>query len=107
VLVADRDSWTVYLEGGKGPEMTVKGSNDEAHALHTANFLECVRSRNFNTACPIENGCLCATYGHLGNIAARIGGGSLAYDARTHQFDRPEANKYYRPQYRSPWKFPA
>ncbi|MDR1779734.1 MAG: Gfo/Idh/MocA family oxidoreductase [Tannerella sp.] len=106
LLVADRDSWTVYPEKGKALEITVKGNNDEAHRLHTANFYECVKSRNTNTACTIENGALCATYAHLGNIAMRLGGGSLTYNAQTHTFDRAEAAKYFRPEYRSPWQFP-
>jgi predicted dehydrogenase len=105
-LVANREDWTVYPEGDTLSEITVKGDNGQAHGLHTANFIECVKSRNFNTACTIENGALCATYAHLGNIGARLGGASLAYNDRTKKFDVAAAEAYLRPEYRSPWKFP-
>jgi len=110
-LVADRDNWTVYPEwdGGKNenktPEITVK-SDGQDHPSHVRNFIECVKTRNFQTACPIENGSLCAKYAHLGNIAARMNA-ALVYDDVAKAFQgAPEANKYIKPAYRAPWKFP-
>jgi len=110
-LVADRDNWTVYPEwdgrsrDNKTPEITVKADQQD-HKLHTRNFVECVKSRNFQTACTIENGSLCAKYAHLGNIAARLNE-SLVYDDLTKSFKGSfEANQYLKPSYRAPWKFP-
>ena len=110
-LVADRDNWMIYPEwsGGKKepkiPEMKVE-SDHEDHKKHVRNFIECMKTRNFQTACTIENGSLCAKYAHLGNIAARTMM-ALTYDDVAKQFiGAPEADQYIKPRYRAPWKFP-
>ena len=110
-LVADRDNWMVYpewdgsKEENKTPEITVKADQQD-HKQHVRNFIECVKTRNFQTACTIENGSLCARYAHLGNIAARMNT-ALVYDDATKAFrGTSEADKYIKPVYRSPWKFP-
>jgi len=66
-----------------------------------------MKSRDRNTACTIETGSLCAKYAHLGNIAARMSGVSLQYNDKNKLFNIAEANKYLKPQYREPWKFPV
>ncbi|MDR3261517.1 MAG: Gfo/Idh/MocA family oxidoreductase [Tannerella sp.] len=104
-LVANREDWDIYPDGSRTLAMNVK-SDSQDHPTHVTNFLECVKSRNPDTACTIENGSLCAKYAHIGNIGARIGGAALVYDDQTKTFDVPEANKFIRPSYRSPWKFP-
>ena len=110
-LVANRDSWEIYPEWDsrtkthKVPEKTVKADFQD-HRLHVTNFLECVKTRNSQTACTIENGSLCAKYAHLGNIATRTAL-SLSYDDVRKKFDHPEADKYLQPVYRAPWKFPV
>ena len=108
-LVADRNNWMVYPEqdrsGPKIPEIKVEADHQD-HKLHVRNFIDCVKTRNFETACTIENGSLCAKYAHLGNIAARVNA-SLVYDSVTKSFKGvPEANQYLKPEYRAPWKFP-
>ncbi|MDR0713856.1 MAG: Gfo/Idh/MocA family oxidoreductase [Bacteroidales bacterium] len=103
-LVADREDWSVYPEKDKLPEITVKTDHRE-HQSHIANFLQCVKTRNPNTACTIENGSLCAKYAQLGNIAAKVSE-TLVYDDKSGTFNRREADRYLRPAYRSPWKFP-
>jgi len=109
-LVADRDNWEVIPEqdgnrGRKTPEMKV-GADFQDHKLHLKNFIDCVKARNFETACTIENGSLCAKYAHLGNIAARLNA-ALVYDDVAKSFiGAPEANKYLKPAYRAPWRFP-
>jgi len=104
-LVADRLSWAIYPEGEKIPAIEVKSDNQDLQN-HVNNFLECVKTRNRNTACTIENGSLCAKYAHLGNIGARMSGATLIYDEQARKFNLPEANKYLKPDYRSPWVFP-
>lgn len=104
-LVADRGNWKVYPETEKTAELTVE-SDGRDHQHHIANFLNCVKSRNRETACTIENGSLCARYAHFGNIGARIGGAALVYDEQTGKFSTPAANDYVQPDYRRPWKFP-
>ena len=110
-LVANRDSWEIYPEINnrtkepKTPEIKVQ-SDYQDHKMHVANFLECVKNRNTQTACTIENGSLCAKYAHLGNIAARMGT-ALFYDDSLKKFDHSTADKYIKPIYREPWKFPV
>lgn len=104
-LVADRLSWAIYPEGEKIPAIEIKSDNQDLQN-HVDNFLECVKTRNRNTACTIENGSLCAKYAHLGNIGARMGGTALIYDEQARTFNTPEADKYLKPAYRKPWEFP-
>ena len=104
-LVANRESWTVYPEGEKIPAVEVMSDNMDLQN-HVDNFLECVKTRNKATACPIENGSRCAKYAHLGNISARMDGTALIYDDYAKKFDLLAANKYLKPEYRKPWKFP-
>lgn len=104
-LVANREDWQVYPVKDKVPQKTVKADNKE-RGEHVLNFLDCLKRRDRNTACTIETGSLSARFAHLGNIAARMGGQSLKYDDRTKSFNIPEADKYIKPAYREPWKFP-
>jgi len=111
-LVADRDNWTVYPEKSgrnsekKTQEITIKADFQD-HKLHVNNFIDCVKTRNFQTACTIDNGSLCAKYAHLGNIAARMNT-ALVYDDIGKVFKgSPDANKFIKPEYRKPWKFPV
>ena len=104
-LVANRESWAVYPDGDR--MSAIEGVSDNRDLRnHINNFLECVKTRNKETACTIENGSLCAKYAHLGNIGARMGGAALVYDDQTKKFDLPAADQYLKPSYRSPWKFP-
>jgi predicted dehydrogenase len=108
-LVADRDNWVVIPEVRNKkpgtPEVKVVADQQD-HKIHVKNFIDCVKTRNFQTACTIENGSLCAKYAHLGNIAARMNT-ALVYDDVAKSFKgTPEANKYLKPAYRAPWKFP-
>jgi len=105
-LVANREDWQVYPEKDKTPAKTFKADNKE-HKEHLSNFLDCVKRKDRNTACPIETGALSAKYAHLGNIAARLAGKSLRYDDAMKSFDVEEANAFIKPTYRSPWKFPT
>lgn len=104
-LVANRDDWQIYPEKEKVPQKTVKADHQE-HRDHVINFLDCVKKRNLKTACTIETGALSAKYAHLGNIAARMSGTSIVYDDKQKRFNITEANKYIKPTYRDPWKFP-
>jgi predicted dehydrogenase len=104
-LVANRESWEIYPEGDRVLPMKVTANGND-HLAHVTRFLECVKTRNPETPCTVENGSLCAKYAHIGNIGVRIGGAALVYDEQTRKFDVAEANRYIRPSYRSPWKFP-
>jgi len=104
ILVADREDWRVFPLKQTEPEKIVKTDHQD-HKKHVRNFLDCVKSRNSQTACTIENGSLCAKYAHLGNIAARLDE-SLVYDDIKKRFNQKKADVYLKPQYRKPWTLP-
>jgi predicted dehydrogenase len=104
-LVANREDWEVYPENNRTEAVKVR-TDGKDHPRHVTNFLECVKTRHPATSCTVENGRLCALYAHIGNIGVRTGGGALIYDERSKKFNISEANKYIRPSYRNPWKFP-
>ena len=101
-LVANRESWEVLPEGNKTEAKLVQPSNND-HLDHTTNFLDCVKRRDQQTACPITNGSLCAKFAHIGNIAARTHE-VLTYDDDRHTFHNREADRFLKPDYRKPWK---
>ena len=103
-LVANREGWEVYPLQGKCE--AAKCSPDyQDLTLHHTDFYNCMRTRNMQTACTIDNGAMCAKYAHLGNISARVGS-ALVYDNEKQRFDNKEANKLIKPDYRKGWEFP-
>lgn len=111
-LIADRNSWQIVPETdktSKEPRIRAREmkSDTRSHRDHIQNFIECVKTRNVNTACTIQTGSLVAKYAHLGNIAARLGGATLTYDDRNKRFEgNSEADRFLKPNYRAPWLFP-
>ena len=103
-LVANRESWEVYPFQNR-IEAVKSMPNYQDHKDHVTNFLDCMKKREMNTACTIENGSLCAKYAHLGNISARVKS-ALVYDDVKKSFNNNEANKLIKPDYRKPWRFP-
>lgn len=108
VLAANREGWKVIPNpDAKGGAVKAEGGKPEnnAHLDHLKDFLDSVRARNFDTACTLANGALCAKLAHLGNISARLGK-TLSYDDAAKTFSDAEADEYLKPRYRAPWKFP-
>lgn len=103
-LVVNRESWQVYPVHGRIP-VEVRDPDYADRHKHMRNFLDCIRSRNKETACTVENGALCAKFAQLGNLSARVGA-ALHYDEKRGLFDNREANKLLCPEYRKPWKLP-
>lgn len=103
-LVANRDNWEVYPVQNKIEAVKV-AANYQDHKEHVTNFLNCMKKREMNTACTVDNGSLCAKYAHLGNISARVRS-ALVYDDIKKTFNNKEADKLLKPDYRKPWKFP-
>jgi len=106
VLVANREDWTIYPTGASGAKVITVKDDGRSHLNHAENFIDCVRKRNRQTACTVENAALCATYSHIANISARLGGQALVYDRDNKTFHFPEADRLLKPPYRAPWKFP-
>jgi len=109
ILVADRNDWEVIpnLDSSKKPIIEAKKvfADGNEHKDHVKNFVECLKTRNPNTPCTIENGSLCAKYAHIGNIAARTKA-VLTYDDINKTFNNPQADKFIKPEYRYPYIFP-
>lgn len=101
-LIANREGWEVIPEGKRIEAKSVRPSNND-HLDHTQNFIDCVLRRDAQTACPIQNGSLCAKYAHMGNIAARTHQ-MLTYDDQHHTFHNREADRLIMPSYRKPWR---
>ena len=99
-LIVDGDGWNVtFKDGSPGP------AGKDAGGSHTANFLECIRSRQQPNA-DIEIGRLSTTICHLGNISYRLGR-DLRFDSKTETFgDDLVANAWLTKQYRSPYTLP-
>ncbi len=100
-LYADRVGYEVYPEPKSPLERTQKNTTD-ATRLHTANFIECVRSRQ-TPAADVETGHRSTTVAHLGNIAFKTGK-KLHWNAETEEFiDDGDASKLLARQARKPW----
>ena len=104
-LVANRESWEVLPYKDKiEPFQSLPDFLD--HRDHLANFIDCMKKREMNTACTIENGALCAKFAHLGNISARVDS-DIVYDDMRKKFNNKDANKLFIKEYRKPWKIPV
>jgi len=89
-------------ENGEGTEpRSVEGR--DCTDLHAANFIDCVRSRQ-KPAADIEVGHRSSNVCHLGNIAYRIGGRRLKWNAEKDEIvGDPEASKLLWREPRKPW----
>ncbi len=110
-IVTDRSSYQVYPEWDnekkafKVKEEEYKGGQ-EAHSIHTRNFLNCVKSREI-PVCPTEIGRAAALHAHIANISGRVGEPVLLWDDKNNRFTNSEkANEFIVPEYRAPWTLP-
>jgi hypothetical protein len=71
--------------------------------LHVRNFLDAIKTRNFETAANIKIGRDVARVAHLGNISYRTGL-TLNWNAETGSFNEKAANDYLKHAYRKPWE---
>jgi predicted dehydrogenase len=80
------------------------GTTDaEALRLHTANFIDCVRTRNRPNA-DVEIGHLSSALPHLGNVSYRAGGHKLQWDAQNEICTGDEvATRFLGREARAPW----
>lgn len=92
----------------EGPEFIDENPDtSDAVVNHFTNFLDCVRSRNWqNLNADILEGHLSTSLCHLGNIACRVKK-PLHFDPDTETFiDDAEADSYLSKAYRSPYVLP-
>lgn len=108
-IFADRIGYDIYpeentLEKIAGAERIVRKNlnTTDATGLHTANFIECVRSRK-PPAGEVAIGHRSTTVGHLGNIAL-LTGKKLAWDAGKQDFvNEPAASRLLSREPRQGW----
>lgn len=116
-LIVDRLGFEIYPElnnvsgpGAAGRKSPAEGfrmrpkkvSDDDATALHTQHFIECVRSRK-KPAADVEVGHRSSIVSHLGNIAFRTGH-KIRWDAAKEQIlDDVEASRLLGRKARKPW----
>ena len=105
-LVVDRSGWQVIPEGEKMKAVPVRPVTAPGLALHTQNFVDCMKTRE-QAACPPRTAWLAAVNAHLGNVAFRTSRKVLwDHDSLSFLGD-DEANALIKSRYRSPWKLPA
>ena len=109
-LVLDRGGWEVNPEkdGGKDKMEAVPRQlrSDEGLLLHTKNFAEVIKSRNFDDLkAPIQAGAHVATVCQMGNIAYEVGK-KLYWNGAASKFTDSEANKYLSKEYHNGYTLP-
>jgi len=109
-LVADRDKWRIFPEGGEEDwrmEKVVEQPSDyKSHINHCENFVRAMRFGDTLNA-EIEIGHRSALYAHLGNIS-HWASDRVVYDENSRKItSSAKANALVTPEYRGPWKFPS
>ncbi len=109
-LVADRDKWRVFPEGGE-EELRMEQVEDQpsdykSHINHCENFVRAIRFGDTLNA-EIAIGHRSALYAHLGNIS-HWASDRVVYDENSRKITSSvKANSFVTPEYRGPWKFPV
>ncbi len=115
-LVLDRNGWEVIPERefkgwdqerpNKMEPVPLKKREGSGLDLHTANFIEAVKSRDGSKLkAPIEVGYNAALVSHMGNVAFKTGS-RIYWDEAEHKFMEEAANEYMNVNYHNGWKLP-
>jgi predicted dehydrogenase len=105
-LVLDREGWEVIPEKGKMDAEPLHTRVDDGLSLHTANFLDVIRSRRLtDLKAPIEAGVHVATVAQMGNIAYKTGK-KLYWDDAGRHFNEADANQYLQAGYHNGYTIP-
>jgi predicted dehydrogenase len=109
-LVADRDKWRVFPEGGEEEwrmqAVEEQPSDFKSHLNNCENFIRAIRHGDSLNA-EIEFGHRSALYAHLGNIAYWADQ-RVVYDEKQGRITNSEkGDAMVTPAYRAPWKFPT
>ncbi|MEA1787052.1 Gfo/Idh/MocA family oxidoreductase [Arenibacter sp. GZD96] len=115
-LVLDRNGWEVISENvfkGWGEEpgkrmesVPLQQNQGNGLDLHTANFIEAVKSRDTTILKgPIQVGYDAALVCHMGNVAFKTGN-RIYWDAAKGKFTDESANKFLNANYQNNWELP-
>ncbi len=102
-LQINRRGFEIYREEDRTPRKPFYRETGETRIRdHERNFLECVRTRK-QTHADAETGHHAAIFGHLANIAYRVGR-RIRWDSKTETIvGDPEASRLLGREYRKPW----
>lgn len=100
----EHESWRQLPDQPKIEPRPLSRSEGSGLDLHTANFIEAVRSRDASVLrAPIEVGYHAARVSHMGNIAYKTGR-KLAWDAAAGRFADEDAHRLTRATYHNGWE---
>ena len=108
MIFSRRGAFSTFLgpKGKPGPTEPKGTRTQRGYSPHMANFLECVRARNFDTRANPEIAHLSCSLVHLGEVAYRTRG-QLDFDPKTETFvDAPDANALLTKDYRKGYELP-
>ncbi|MFV0607351.1 MAG: Gfo/Idh/MocA family oxidoreductase [Niabella sp.] len=106
-LLLNRGGWEVRPDKNKIEAIPWTKVSDAGLELHTANFIDVVKSRKkVDLNCPFEAGAKVAVVSHMGNIAVRSGE-KIYWDATKNKFNTKAATALVKPQYHNGWRLPS
>jgi len=96
----------VIPEGERMEAVPLQKSKDNGLDMHTANFIEVVRSRRLEALnAPVTAGAHIAIFSQMGNIAYRTGE-KIYWNAQKGQFSSDAANKLLAADYHNGYRIP-
>ncbi len=107
-LVCNREGYQLIPErtrdGFATDSAELKGkAEDGGVEAHTANWIDCIRTKNIQTTSPVEKGAFATILAHAANISYRTGT-KVTYDPKTQKFvNNTAADAFLKPVYRKPW----
>lgn len=105
-LVLWRGGWEVIPDEKRMEAIPFQPNKGSGLDLHTVNFIEAVKSRNFtNLTCPIQAGAHVATVCQMGNISYKTGS-KVSWDVAKGKFNEEKANTLLAAKYNNGYKLP-
>lgn len=105
-LVLWRGGWEVIPDEKRMEATPVQPNKGSGLDLHTVNFIQAVKSRNFSAlTCPIEAGANVALVCQMGNISYKTGS-KVSWDTSKGKFNEDKANALMAAKYNNGFKVP-
>lgn len=105
-LVLWRGGWEVIPDEKRMEATPVQPNKGSGLDLHTVNFIQAVKSRNFSAlTCPIEAGANVALVCQMGNISYKTGS-KVSWDTSKGKFNEDKANALMAAKYNNGYKVP-
>lgn len=105
-LVLWRGGWEVIPDERRMEATPVQPNKGSGLDLHTVNFIQAVKSRNFSAlTCPIEAGANVALVCQMGNISYKTGS-KVSWDTSKGKFNEDKANALMAAKYNNGYKVP-